>query len=429
MAPVSNGGPHILLLSDALGATLADTLVSLIVKSAEPAKTYLVNQERTAMPADGPHIDPYLFQQHLDAFRAFVREKSGTAFVSFASNPYTEQQEGYKYAIYRAARDALAFRGWTQADIGTGQIVDAAIAAIERPQNNLLTWQARFGEDARAHQPLLKAREDLDRLHQTEQLLFQLYHDERDRDTFAGLVAILGKRYPLLAYLFFLKDRSRYLPIAPSFFDRGFEHLGAEFKTSQHCSWDNYVMFLALINELKSLLTENLAVEVSLLDAHSFVWMLAAQMDRENRLADVREYLTLAASEREAVIMARVGQGRFRQSLINYWSRCAVTGCAEIGLLRASHIKPWAEASLAERLSLYNGLLLSPALDAAFDCGYVSFDDEGRILISPRLSSADAAALGIHCDMRLSRVESEHKRYLALHRSRWGFEASQPRDL
>ena len=378
------------------------------------------------MPADSPHIDPYLFQEQLKAFRSFVRDKSGTTFVSFSSNPYTEEQEGYKYAIHRAARDALAFRGWTLTDIGTGRIVKATIAAIEVPQNNLLNWQPRFGEDARVHQPLLKAREG-DTLHHIEQLLFQLYHEERDSDTFAGLVAVLGKRYPLLSYLFFIKDRSRYLPIATKTFDRGLELLGAELKTTQHCSWENYITFLALINEIKTLLTENLAVEVSLLDAHSFVWMLASQMESENRLADVQEYLTLSASEREAVIRARVGQGRFRQSLIDYWSRCAVTGCSEIGLLRASHIKPWAEASLIERLSLYNGLLLSPTLDAAFDDGYVSFDDEGRILISQRLSRTDAAALGIHHEMRLSRVESEHRRYLAMHRAKWGFESSQTR--
>jgi 5-methylcytosine-specific restriction protein A len=102
-----------------------------------------------------------------------------------------------------------------------------------------------------------------------------------------------------------------------------------------------------------------------------------------------------------------------------------VTGCAEVGLLRASHIKPWSEANLHERLSLYNGLLLSPALDAAFDCGYISFDDKGRILISPRLNGADAEALGIHDQMGLSRIESEHKRYLAMHRAKWGFENSK----
>ena len=69
-----------------------------------------------------------------------------------------------------------------------------------------------------------------------------------------------------------------------------------------------------------------------------------------------------------------------------------------------------------ERLSLYNGLLLSPALDTCFDSGYVSFDDEGKILISKRLTAGDARAIGIHPGMRLKRVEPEHKKFLAFHR-------------
>ena len=101
-------------------------------------------------------------------------------------------------------------------------------------------------------------------------------------------------------------------------------------------------------------------------------------MEKAGRLADVAEYLALSKSERDAIIKARIGQGGVRQSLIEYWSSCAVTGCANTQLLRASHIKPWKVADLKERLSLYNGLLLSPALDACFDAGYISFDDQGK---------------------------------------------------
>ncbi len=361
-----------------------------------------------------PHIDPYLFQQQFEAFKIFVAEQSSIAFLSFASNPYTEGQEGYKYEIHHAGRAALAFQDWKQSDVGSGDITEAVIGAIEIPNSNLVPWQARFGKAARPHQPLYETRNQKDKLQKIEVCLFELFHEQQDEKSFAKLVAIFGKTYPLLAYLFFLKDRSKYLPIAPTFFDRAFKHLGANFKTSHRCSWENYSTYISLIAELKAMLTESLAGEVTLLDAHSFAWMLAAQM--ENKLADVQAYLSLSSTEREAIVKARVGQGRFRESLIDYWSSCAVTGCAEAALLRASHIKPWAKAGLEERLSLYNGLLLSPALDACFDSGYISFDDEGRIITSKLLTADDASALGIHSDMCLRRVELEHKRYLAFHR-------------
>jgi len=368
------------------------------------------------MESNKPEIDPYLFDRQFEAFKAFVQAQSGVAFVSFDSNPYTETQEGYKYGIHRAARDALAFQDWRDSQIGSGKIVEAVIAAIEIPDNNLVPWQGRFGKEARPHQPLYETKRDHGKLLTIESCLFNLYREEKEVESFEGLVRFFGRSYPLLAYLFFLKDKSRYLPIAPTFFDRAFEHLGADFKTTRRCSWENYSTYNYLIGELKLMLAEYLAVEVTLLDAHSFAWMLATKMEPEGKLADVRDYLSLSSSEREAIIKARVGQGKFRQSLIDYWSGCAVTSCGEAVLLRASHIKPWAKASLLERLSLYNGLLLSPTLDACFDAGYISFDYDGAILISGRLKPDDASALGVHAGMRLRRVDPGHNQYLAFHR-------------
>lgn len=368
------------------------------------------------MTAEKPYIDPYLFERQFAAFRAFVEEQSQVPFVSFASHPYPEKQEDYKYQIHRAARAALAFQAWKTSDIGSGEIIAVTIEAIEIPGNNLLLWQSRFGSKGRAHQLLYEAQGDRDKIQQVESCLFRLYHESYEADSFAELVSIFGKRYSLIAYLFFLKDRSKYLPIAPRYFDKAFGYLGAEFRTSHGCSWENYSDYVGLLGELKTMLEENLSGEVTLLDAHSFAWILASQMERHGKLADVQEYFNRSVTERDAIVKARIGQGQFRKHQLKYWKKCAVTGCKEASLLRASHIKPWSKSSPTECLHLYNGLLLSPNLDACFDDGFVSFDDEGKILISSQLSVKDAEAMGLHLKMRLSRVESEHKRYLAYHR-------------
>lgn len=127
------------------------------------------------------------------------------------------------------------------------------------------------------------------------------------------------------------------------------------------------------------------------------------------------------ATEREAVIQARRGQGKFRFDLIAEWGSCAITGCTHPDLLRASHIKPWRDSSNAERLSIDNGLLLSANLDAAFDKGLISFDDDGRILISARLSASDATAAGINSGMRLRSLRLGNRPFLASHRASFGF--------
>lgn len=368
------------------------------------------------MAPDTHHIDPYLFKCQRKAFTKFVEEKSGLPFVSFASNPYVKEHEGYKSEIYYTGGDALAFQSWERSVLGSGKIAQAVVRAIEMPKNNLVRWQARYGKTAHPHQPLYEAEKQQEGLLRVERYLFALYREKQEERSFNELVDIFGKTYPLIAYLFFLKDRSRYLPIAPTFFDRAFELLGVEFKTSHKCSWENYLIYISLIRELKGMLAESLDPETTLLDAHSFAWILAAQMWKANKTANTQEYRNLPSSKREAIIKARIGQGRFRQSLIEYWSTCAVTVCKDDVLLRASHIKPWRDATPEECLDLYNGLLLSPALDVCFDSGYVSFDDEGGILISERLTADDAKALGINSKMRLRRVEPKHKKYLAFHR-------------
>ena len=67
-----------------------------------------------------------------------------------------------------------------------------------------------------------------------------------------------------------------------------------------------------------------------------------------------------------------------------------MTGVADPALLRASHIVPWAECDDdAQRLDVYNGLLLSALWDAAFDAGKVSFSDEGEPLFHAELGETE----------------------------------------
>jgi len=124
-------------------------------------------------------------------------------------------------------------------------------------------------------------------------------------------------------------------------------------------------------------------------------------------------------TEAERLVIQRVGQDVFREALLSYWEgRCAVTGVAEPRLLRASHIKPWAKCETdAERLDVYNGLLLTAHLDAAFDAGLISFADDGAILFSPQFAEQDRSTLGIHDHLALRRVAGKHLPNLAWHRT------------
>lgn len=124
----------------------------------------------------------------------------------------------------------------------------------------------------------------------------------------------------------------------------------------------------------------------------------------------------LLTTEAEAIRLSRIGQGRFRDSLLGRGAQCAVTGCKATRVLRASHIKPWAVSTNGERLDPYNGILLIPNLDAAFDTGLITFEDDGKIRISSQLCAEDVRLLGIDQNMRVSTFNKRHMKYLRYHR-------------
>lgn len=124
---------------------------------------------------------------------------------------------------------------------------------------------------------------------------------------------------------------------------------------------------------------------------------------------------TIKATEKESIIKARVGQGVFRKELIDYWHGCAISQCHLTWMLVASHIKPWKDADNKERLDAYNGLLLLPNYDKLFDTGYISFDQNGRIMYSRLLDKVDRETIGLTNDLHLVKLDERHLRYLKYH--------------
>lgn len=141
-----------------------------------------------------------------------------------------------------------------------------------------------------------------------------------------------------------------------------------------------------------------------------------ADLSRIDVNADVRQVMNdkkLSETEKSILVNARMGQGHFRSKLIDYWGGCAVTGYRNTQLLVASHIKPWRDSNNDERLDRFNGLLLLANIDKAFDLGFISFNDDGKILISKFLEKP--SVLGLEEGMSFH-VRNEHKPYLGYHR-------------
>ena len=129
-----------------------------------------------------------------------------------------------------------------------------------------------------------------------------------------------------------------------------------------------------------------------------------------------KELEGLSETERKQIILARNGQGSFRSALEEYWISCAVSAVTMPEFLRASHIKPWRDSTNQERLDPFNGLLLNAHLDIAFDLGFISFKDDGSIMIGSNVERLKDE-VGIYSSMRLRKVDNLHLPYLHWHRA------------
>ena len=135
--------------------------------------------------------------------------------------------------------------------------------------------------------------------------------------------------------------------------------------------------------------------------------------DIQDDIAELFDDQSLGKTEKAMLINARVGQGKFRQQLIDEWQGCALTGFNDPRFLVASHIKPWRNSDNQERLDPYNGLLLLPNYDKVFDLGYITFAADGDIMVSTELENIDL--LGVRHNMAV-RLDHRHHGYMSYHR-------------
>jgi putative restriction endonuclease len=125
-------------------------------------------------------------------------------------------------------------------------------------------------------------------------------------------------------------------------------------------------------------------------------------------------------TEAERFAVQRIGQDIFRKALESFWDhRCAITGVQDAALLRASHIVPWSESTDAERLDVYNGILLAAHLDAAFDKHLITVLPDGAVTFSSRLSGPAVAILNPGSAALHVQLAPGHAPYLDHHRARF----------
>ncbi len=134
--------------------------------------------------------------------------------------------------------------------------------------------------------------------------------------------------------------------------------------------------------------------------------------------ANIESDTRIPDTERKALIVARRGQGLFKQRVMEIETRCRITGVTNPIHLRASHCKPWRDSDNQERLNGENGLLLTPSIDHLFDRGFISFEDSGVLIVSPVAHVPSLKRMGVETNgiVNVGIFTEGQKQFLDYHR-------------
>lgn len=127
---------------------------------------------------------------------------------------------------------------------------------------------------------------------------------------------------------------------------------------------------------------------------------------------------SIPETERAQVIQSRRGQGKFRVRVANIERFCRVTRVDRLEHLIASHIKPWSVADNKERLDGENGLMLTPSVDHLFNNGFISFRNNGALIVSPVAHAPSLSKMGIPLEegFNVGTFSERQDEYLEYHR-------------
>jgi putative restriction endonuclease len=130
--------------------------------------------------------------------------------------------------------------------------------------------------------------------------------------------------------------------------------------------------------------------------------------------------LSIPTTEKESIIRARRGQGLFKERVMEIEERCRITGVTDAVHLIGSHIIPWRDSTDQERLDGENGLLLTPSVDHLFDRGFIGFEGNGVLVISPVAHRPSLERMGIPTNHQINvgSFTAKQKHFLEYHRDK-----------
>lgn len=132
--------------------------------------------------------------------------------------------------------------------------------------------------------------------------------------------------------------------------------------------------------------------------------------------AAIQQRTDIGPTQKSDLLKSRYGQGLFRANVEVNEHSCRISGVLDRRHLWARHIKPWCECEDAEKLDGSNGLLMAPHIAHLFERGYISFSDEGDLLVSQEMNPVVLDNWHIHLPLKVGEFRPQQCYYLDYHR-------------
>ena len=256
-----------------------------------------------------------------EKFKKKARHDDGSEFVSFNAtwkyypdydnDKKTAYEEGYKKGICKKASNLFENANWKKEDIGSGKIFATVNENVQKNSVNLITNYIPKDNFKKMFET-----NNSEELKDFEELLYYFYTEKEnyanDNITFEKLFTEYDLKYNLIAYLFFIKQPAKYMPIAQERFNKIFKNvLQIDFRLAEgkDTSWNNYTTYNQIIEQVRGFLVIK-GKECTLLDAHSFLWVMQDEKFEINIDKNMEKFINLLKSNKNLILTGAPGTGK-----------------------------------------------------------------------------------------------------------------------
>ena len=273
------------------------TIENELKNNQSPVEKFLKEEEEQKKK----EIDRYnKFESIHEKFVKYIYERSiqegfseeDAVFKDFSNRYLNENEIQPKLDIFKNARTILELEKWDDFIKTPGKIIEKLKEICDQQVSKQLISPPRFGNEKSQSRNLYLIKDQ--QIVEFEKLIFNLFlkstTQSKFSDNFDSVIKFLKSKKELsvnsqfLAYLAFIVDKEKYIPIRKTEFDSVLEYFQMK-KDIKGFSWEKYESYLILIRFLQELLSKKYTTP-NTVETHSYLWKISSILNNTTQSKD-----------------------------------------------------------------------------------------------------------------------------------------------